>query len=69
MYSRYSDVSLKNGAWHKIWIHDFEVILMMLKGNLPKNGAKEEVPRNEPLTSRFPQSDLDLDFLRPKIAN
>jgi hypothetical protein len=40
---------------------------MMLKGNIPKNGAKEELPRIEPLTSRFPHSDLDLDFLAQKF--
>jgi hypothetical protein len=32
-----------------------------------KNGAKEELPRIEPLTSRFPHSDLDLDFLARKF--
>jgi hypothetical protein len=42
---------------------------MMLKGNIPKNGAREELPRIEILTSRFPHSDLDLAFLRPKIPN
>jgi hypothetical protein len=30
MYSRYSDVSLKNGTWSKIWIRDIEGILMIL---------------------------------------
>jgi hypothetical protein len=44
MYSRYSDVSLKNCVWRKIWIRDTEGILMMLKSNAPKNGAKEELP-------------------------
>jgi hypothetical protein len=29
MYSRYSDVSLKNDTWRKIWIRDIESILMM----------------------------------------
>jgi hypothetical protein len=48
--------------WRKIWIRDFEGNLMMLKGNIPKNGAKKELPRIEPLTSRFPHSDLDFDF-------
>jgi hypothetical protein len=69
MYSRYSDVSLKNVIWRKIWIRDMEGILMMLKGNIPKNGSKEDFLRIEPLTSRFPHSDLDLDFLHPKIPN
>jgi hypothetical protein len=59
MSSRYFDVSLKNGLWRKIWIRDIKGILIMLKGNNPKNGAKEEIPRIEPLTSRFPHSDLD----------
>jgi hypothetical protein len=67
MYTRYSDVSLKNGMWRKIWIREIEGILMMLKGNIPKNGAKEEVPRIEPLTSRFPHSNLDLDFFARKF--
>jgi hypothetical protein len=31
MYSRYSDVSLKNDMWRKIWIRDIEGIWMMLK--------------------------------------
>jgi hypothetical protein len=31
MYSRYSDVSLKNDSWRKIWICKIEGILMMLK--------------------------------------
>jgi hypothetical protein len=48
--------------WRKIWIRNIEGILMMLKGNILKNEAKEELPRIEPLTSRFPHSDLDLDF-------
>jgi hypothetical protein len=39
----------------------------MLKNNIPKNGAKEDHPRIEPLTSRFPHSDLDLDFLNRKF--
>jgi hypothetical protein len=37
--------------------------------NNPKNGAKEELPRIEPLTSRFPLSDLDLDFFTRKIQS
>jgi hypothetical protein len=41
----------------------------MLKGNIPENRAKEELPKIEPLTSRFTHIDLDLDFLRPKIPN
>jgi hypothetical protein len=67
MYSRYSDLILKNGMWRKTWIRDIEGILMMLKGNILKNGAKEELPRIEPLTSRFPHSDLDLDFYARKL--
>jgi hypothetical protein len=67
MYSRYSDVSMKNDTWRKICIRDIEGILMILKkGNIPKNEAKEELPRIEPLTSRFPHSDLDLDFFTRK---
>jgi hypothetical protein len=62
MYSRYSDASLKYGMWRKILIRDIEGTLMMIKYNTPKNGAKEDLPRIEPLTSRFPHSDLDLDF-------
>jgi hypothetical protein len=54
--------------WCKIWIHDIEGILMMSKtDNIPKNGAKEVLPRIEPLTSRFPHSDLDLDFFARKF--
>jgi hypothetical protein len=45
----------------------FEGILMMLEVSHQKNGAKEELPRIETLTSRFPHSDLDSDFLRPKF--
>jgi hypothetical protein len=61
---------MKNGTWLKIRIRDIERIMMMLKSNLPENRAKEKVlPRIEPLTSRFPHSDLDLYFLRPKIPN
>jgi hypothetical protein len=63
MYSRYSNVSLKNGMWCKIWILDNEGISMMSKINIPENGVKEELPRIEPLASRFPHSDLDRDFL------
>jgi hypothetical protein len=29
MYSRYSDVSMKNGMWRKIWIRDIEGISML----------------------------------------
>jgi hypothetical protein len=53
--------------WRKIWICDIEGILMMLKGNIPKNEAKENFPRIEPLISRFPYSNLDLDFFAPKF--
>jgi hypothetical protein len=67
MYSRYSDVSMKNGMWRKIWIRDIEGKLMMLKSNIPKNGAKEDLSRIEPLPSRFPHSDLDLDFFARKF--
>jgi hypothetical protein len=45
MYSRYSDVSLKNGMWRKIWIPDIEGILMMLKVDIPKFEVKEELSR------------------------
>jgi hypothetical protein len=67
MSSRYSDVSLKNDIMREIWIHNIEGILMMLKSNIPKNGAKEQLPRIEPLTSRFPLSDLDLHIFAPKF--
>jgi hypothetical protein len=67
MYSRYSDVSLKDSMWRKICIHYIERISMMLKRNIPKNGAKEELPRIGPLTSRFPHSDLDLNFFARKF--
>jgi hypothetical protein len=40
---------------------------MMLKGNLPEIRAKEELPRIEPLMSRFPHSNLDLDFYARKL--
>jgi hypothetical protein len=53
--------------WRKICIRNIEGILMMLKSNIPKNGAKEEFPRIGPLTSRFPPSDLDLDFFARKF--
>jgi hypothetical protein len=54
--------------WRKIWIRDIEEILMMLKkGNIPKNGAKEDLSRIKPLTSRFPHSNLDLDFFARKF--
>jgi hypothetical protein len=45
MYSRYSDVSLKNVIWRKIWIRDIEGILMMLIKN-PENEANI-TPRNQ----------------------
>jgi hypothetical protein len=47
----------------------FKGILMMLERQPPGNSAKKELPRIEHLTSRFSHSDLDLDFLRPKIPN
>jgi hypothetical protein len=63
MISRYSDVSLENDMWRKICIRDIEGILMMLKkGNIPKNEAKQELLRIDHLNSRFSLSDLDLDF-------
>jgi hypothetical protein len=40
---------------------------MLKKGNIPKNGAKEELPRIKPLTSRFPLIDLDLDFFAQRF--
>jgi hypothetical protein len=46
--------------WRKIWIRDIEGILMMLKNSIPKNEAKENFPRVDPLTSRFLLSELDL---------
>jgi ribosomal protein L31E len=49
IYSRYTDVSLKNDMWRKIWIRDIEGILMMLKIKIPKNEAKEDLLRIEPL--------------------
>jgi hypothetical protein len=67
MYSRYSDVILKNDMWRNAWIRNIERILMILKSNIPKNGAKEEFPRIEPLTSRFPLNVLDLDFYAQKF--
>jgi hypothetical protein len=45
---------------------DIEGILMMLKGDILKDGAKEEYPRIETLSSRFPHSDLDLHFFARK---
>jgi hypothetical protein len=48
---------LKNVLWRKIWIRDIEGFLMMLKGNTPKNRAKEDLPNIKPLTSRFPLTD------------
>jgi hypothetical protein len=60
-------VSMKNGTWRKIWIREIEGILMILKGNIPKNRAKVELPTIEPLTSRFILSDLDLDFFARKL--
>jgi hypothetical protein len=53
--------------WRKICICDIEGILMNLKGNIPKNGKKEELPRIEPPTSRFPHSYFDLDFFARKF--
>jgi hypothetical protein len=67
MCSRYFDVSLKNGMWRKIWIRDNEGILMMLKGNTPKNEAKEEPPRIELLTSHFLIATLTLIFFDRKV--
>jgi hypothetical protein len=40
---------------------------MILKGNIPKSEAKEELPRIESLTSRFPHSYLDLNFFAQKF--
>jgi hypothetical protein len=40
---------------------------MMLKVTISKNVAKEELSRIESLTSRFPHSDLDLDFYARKF--
>jgi hypothetical protein len=34
---------------------------------MPKNGSKEDLPRIEPLTSRFPHSDLDLHVFAGKF--
>jgi hypothetical protein len=67
MYSRYSDIGLKNDIQRKIWIRDIEGISMMLKGNIPKSEVKEVLPRIDPLISRFPHSDLDPDFIAPKF--
>jgi hypothetical protein len=36
------------------------------KGNIPKNGEKAELLTIEPLTSRFPYGNLDLDFFARK---
>jgi hypothetical protein len=60
-------MSLKNDMWRKIWIRGIEGTLMMLKGNTPKNVAEEDVLKIEPLTSRLPQRDLDLDFFARKF--
>jgi hypothetical protein len=60
---------MNNGMWRKIWIRDIEGILMMLKRQFPENGGKEDLRIIERLNSRFPHSDLDLEFLRPKISN
>jgi hypothetical protein len=49
-YSRYSDVGLKNEMWLKFWIRIIEGILMMKINHIPKNEAKEQFPRVEPLT-------------------
>jgi hypothetical protein len=35
--------------------------------NIPQNEAKEEIPKIETLSSRFPHSDLDLDFFARKF--
>jgi hypothetical protein len=60
MYSRYSEVGLKDDMWRKICIRDIEVISMMFINNIPRNEAKEQLPIIEPLTSRFIHSELDL---------
>jgi hypothetical protein len=53
--------------WRKIWIRDIEGILMMLKRKFLEKRAREELPKIEPLTSRFPHSDLGLDFFIRKF--
>jgi hypothetical protein len=45
----------------------FEGIFMMLESKSPGNRAKKELLRIETLTSGFPHSDLEPDFLRPKF--
>jgi hypothetical protein len=55
---------MKNGMWRKIWIRDIEGIFMMMIKYHPENGVKEELPRIDPLTSRFPHINLDLAILR-----
>jgi hypothetical protein len=62
MYSRDSDVSLKNGMWRKIWMSDIDGILMMLKRYYPKKMEQKKNFQVEPLTSRFSISNLDQDF-------
>jgi hypothetical protein len=64
MYSRYSDVSLKNDMWRKIWIRDIEGILMILNKKIRsrKMEPRKEFPRIEPLTSGVPHSNLDLEL-------
>jgi hypothetical protein len=46
----------------KILISIIEGILMMVKSNIPKNESKEEIPKIKPAISRFPFSEIDLDF-------
>jgi hypothetical protein len=46
MYSKYSDVSLKNGMWRKIWIRDNEGILMMFEKKHPKKWSKRRFSEN-----------------------
>jgi hypothetical protein len=61
---------MKNGKWLTIWIRDTEGILMVFKkAIIPKNEVDEELPRIEPLTSRFPNSDLELDYFARKFQN
>jgi hypothetical protein len=57
--------------WRKIWIRDIKGILMMskIKWYYPEKWSKEEIPRIEPLTSRFLHRDLDLDFFARKLPN
>jgi hypothetical protein len=44
-----------------------EFLFNFCLGNIPKNGAKEDPPRIEPLTSRFPLNDLELYFFALKF--